>query len=77
VRYVSPELINLIEDNNFYYYDKEKSDVFILGMIILEIGNLKPVPYFNISNKKFDFGEIIPALNEFKIRYTSKLTDVI
>lgn len=63
MRYVSPELINLIEDNNFYYYDKEKSDVFILAMIILEIGNLKPIQYFNLNTKKFDFAAIIPAFD--------------
>jgi hypothetical protein len=35
VRYISPELVNLVEDNNFYFYEKEKSDVFILAMIML------------------------------------------
>jgi serine/threonine protein kinase len=77
VRYVSPELVNLIEDNNFYYYDKEKSDVYILAMITLEIGNLRPVPYFNAKSKTFDFNATLPALQEFKIRYTSKLADII
>lgn len=62
MRYVSPELVNLIEDNNFYNYDKEKSDVFILAMIILEIGNLRPVPYYNAQNKTFDFDAALPAL---------------
>jgi hypothetical protein len=34
-RYISPELVNLVEDNHFYFYEKEKSDVFILAMIML------------------------------------------
>ena len=47
--------MNLVDDNNFYYYDKEKSDVYILGMMILELGNLQPVPYYNPQRKRFNF----------------------
>ena len=54
-RYISPELVNLVEDNNFYLYEKEKSDVFILAMIMLEIGNLTQINYYNKYSKKFYF----------------------
>lgn len=55
VRYISPELRNLVDDNNFYQYEKEKSDVFILGMIILEISNLLPLKYYDVKTKRFHF----------------------
>lgn len=55
VRYISPELRNLVDDNNFYQYEKEKSDVFILGMIILEISNLVPLKYYDVKTKRFHF----------------------
>lgn len=55
VRYISPELRNLVDDNNFYQYEKEKSDVFILGMIILEISNLAPLKYYDVKTKRFHF----------------------
>ena len=62
VKYISPELMNLVDDNNFYYYDKEKSDVYILGMMILELGNLQPVPYYHPQRKRFNFEAKNPAL---------------
>ena len=59
-RYISPELVNLVEDNNFYYYEKEKSDVFILAMLMLEIGTLSTVKYYNPISKKFNFDAVLP-----------------
>ena len=29
--------MNCLDDQNFFYYDKEKSDVFVLAMIILDL----------------------------------------
>lgn len=37
---ISPELIGFCKDHQSYYYDKEKSDVFILGAIMAELSLL-------------------------------------
>lgn len=76
IRYISPELVNLVEDNNFYYYDKEKSDVFILAMLILEAGNLQQVNYFQ-SQRKVNLGAVVEAYAVFKGRYSHRLSEVI
>lgn len=50
--HISPELMNFMDDCNFSYYDKEKSDVFILGSIILESSLLKNIKFFNKTSKR-------------------------
>ena len=77
IRYISPELVNLVEDNNFYFYEKEKSDVFILGMLIVEIGNLLPINYYNPVNKKFNFDSYIPAVREMSFRYGKRFCVIV
>jgi serine/threonine protein kinase len=62
IPYISPELVSLVEDNNFYYYDKEKSDVFILAMITLEAANLTPIPYYEPKTRKISLDLITQAL---------------
>jgi serine/threonine protein kinase len=77
IRYISPELRNLVDDNNFYQYEKEKSDVYILGMIILEISNLAPLKYYDIKTKRFQFDIIQSAFDDFKTRYSLKLYEIV
>lgn len=77
VRYIAPELVNLVEDNNFYYYEKEKSDVFILAMIALEIGNLTPVSYYDRNTKKFNFDAYIPAIEQLRSRYSLQFCEIL
>lgn len=71
LRYISPELISLIEDNNFYYYDKEKSDIFILGMLILELSLLSPIEFYDKNHKKLDLYVLAKNLKAFKEKYAS------
>lgn len=37
---ISPELISLCKDHQYYFFDKEKSDVFVLGYLMVELGLL-------------------------------------
>jgi len=37
---ISPELISLCKDHQYYFFDKEKSDVFVLGSLMVELGLL-------------------------------------
>ena len=46
-------------------------------MIILEIGNLLPVHYFDIKTKKFNFDAYIPAVQQLQTRYTKKFVEII
>ena len=39
--HLSPEIMNCLEDQNFFYYEKEKSDIFILGVIVVDLALLK------------------------------------
>ena len=49
--------MSFMDDCNFSYYDKEKSDVFILGAILLEASLLKSVKFYNKSY--IGFGDFI------------------
>ena len=77
VRYISPELRNLVDDNNFYQYEREKSDVFILGMIILEVSNLLPLKYYDVKTKRFHFECVVNGLNDLKVRYSQKFYEIV
>jgi serine/threonine protein kinase len=66
-----------VDDNNFYQYDREKSDVYILGMIILEISNLAPLKYFEPKTKRFHFEIINSVFNQFKEKYSPKLYEIV
>ena len=38
--HLSPEIMGCLDDQNFFYYDKEKSDVFVMGMIMVDLALL-------------------------------------
>jgi hypothetical protein len=38
--HLSPEIIGCLDDQNFFYYDKEKSDIFVLAMIVVDLALL-------------------------------------
>ena len=44
--------MNCLEDQNFFYYDKEKSDIFILGMIIVDLSLLQNNILYDAVKKK-------------------------
>jgi hypothetical protein len=50
--HLSPEIMNCLEDQNFFYYDKEKSDIFILGMIIVDLALLQNNILYDAVKKK-------------------------
>ena len=58
--------MNFLDDCNFSYYDKEKSDVFTLAAILLETALLKDVKLYD-PKKKASLLENIPVfLKEVK-----------
>lgn len=77
IRYISPELVNLVEDNNFYFYEKEKSDVFILAMIMLEVGNLTAIDYYNPNTKKFNFDAYMSAITQLRQKYSEQFCYIL
>ena len=46
-------------------------------MIILEVGMLVPVHYYNHQTKKFDFDAYIPAIRQIQTRYSKKFCEII
>lgn len=46
-------------------------------MLLLELGNLQRVPYFDINRKRFYFDAKIPALDSFKSRYSQKIWEIM
>ncbi len=50
--YISPEIINCLEDCNFSYYDKQRSDIFVLAMVMLEAALLKEIVIYDQVRKK-------------------------
>ena len=49
---ISPELISFCKDHQSYYYDKEKSDVYVLGAMMVELALLDNVFSFNVKENK-------------------------
>ena len=46
-------------------------------MIILEISNLSPLKYFDPNTKRFHFEVVQTTFNQFKQRYSPKLSEII
>lgn len=46
-------------------------------MIMLEIGNLTPVDYYNKDTKKFNFDSYISAIAELRSRYTEQFCEIL
>lgn len=49
---ISPELISFCKEHQSYYYDKEKSDVYVLGAMMVELALLENVFSFNVKENK-------------------------
>ncbi len=44
---LSPEILVFLDEFNFYFYEKEKSDIFILGIFMLQLAGLKEFPVYD------------------------------
>lgn len=62
--------MNFLDDCNFSYYDKDKSDVFILAAIMLEISLLKPIQLYDKRRKKAVLQQIPQLLGELRSIYS-------
>lgn len=56
--HLSPEIIGCLDDQNFFYYDKEKSDIFVLGMIVVDLALLNNHFLYNMHRRRPLFEEI-------------------
>lgn len=74
---VSPEIMNFLDDFNFSFYDKEMSDVFTLGCIMLEASLLEDTKLYDSDLKKPKLGKLQPLLNKLYNRYSGKYADLI
>lgn len=53
--------MSCLDDQNFFYYDKEKSDIFILGMILVDVALLS-FNYLYDPIKRKSLQNTIPSL---------------
>ena len=69
--------MSCLDDQNFFYYDKEKSDIFILGMIIVDIALLS-FNYLYDPIKRKSKQTIIPSLlSKISDRYSPNLVSIL
>lgn len=59
--HLSPEIISCIDGQNFFYYDKKKSDVFVLAMILVDAALLVN-NYLYDPNKKLPLQQTVDGL---------------
>ena len=69
--------MNCLEDQNFFYYDKEKSDIFILGMIIIDLALLQSNILYDAVKKKASLDTLPGLLKRVGERYSQNLTSIL
>lgn len=76
---VSPELISLCKDHKYYFFDKEKSDVFCFGAVLLELALLENVASYDPKNDKFktDLSEFFASDSKLVEKYSPALVSLI
>lgn len=75
--HLSPEIIGCLDDQNFFYYDKEKSDIFVLAMIVIDIALLSNHYLYDPTNKRPLFEDIKGLLAQLAERYSNNLVTVL
>lgn len=75
--HLSPEIMNCIDDQNFFYYDKEKSDIFVVAMIIVDLCTLRSNFLFDPIKKKAMLEKIDVLLEEVRLKYSENLVSIL
>ena len=75
--HLSPEIMNCLEDQNFFYYEKEKSDIFILAMIVVDLALLKNNYLYDVAKRRPHLDLIPGLLKKVGERYTSNLVSIL
>ena len=74
---MSPEIVNFLDDCNFSFYDKDKSDIFVLGTIMMEASLLKEIRLYDKKFKKAKLEQIQKLLNEVGALYSPNYTSLL
>ena len=69
--------MNCLEDQNFFYYEKEKSDIFILAMIVIDLALLRNNFLYDVPKRKAHIDLIPGLLKKVGERYTPHLTSIL
>ena len=75
--YLSPEIMNFLDDCNFSFYDKETSDVFVLGLIMLEASLLKKIELYDTEKKRPKLESLPSFLHEVRERYSESYAEIL
>lgn len=77
--YLSPQLIDAIGTQNWTpQFDKYKSDVFSLGMVMLEIAHMKPMDEcYDYSNFRINWDKVNLYLESLKQKYGEQIFELI
>jgi hypothetical protein len=69
--------MNCLDDQNFFYYDKEKSDVFVLAMVVVDLALLCENYLYDPVKKRANL-EIVPQLlTRVSQRYSNNLSSLL
>lgn len=69
--YMSPTMYSNLKRNNLKFsFDPSKEDGFALGLVLLELGNLKPISnIYDIKTKELNRDFLMRHVEEFRARY--------
>lgn len=74
--YLAPELLKDLKDRNYEPYISPKSDIFCLGMIVLELACMESLDsYYDYENSYIDYESLIHRVS--RIVYSVQLKTLI
>jgi hypothetical protein len=69
--------MNCLDDQNFFYYEKEKSDIFILAMIIVDISLLSNNYLYDPIRKRPNLDALPDLLKRIAEKFSENLTGLL
>lgn len=75
--HLSPEIMGCLDDQNFFYYDKEKSDVFTMAMIMVDLALLSDNYLFDTKHRKPKLETIPRLLGKVAEQYSPSFVDLL
>ena len=69
--------MNFLDDCNFSFYDKELSDVFVLGCIMLEASLLTTIDLYDSKKKRPQLEQLPFLLEQLKKRYSENYVEML
>ena len=75
--HLSPEIMSCLDDQNFFYYDKEKSDVFVMAMIMVDLALLRDHFLYNTEHHQAKLDVVPRLLEEIEEQYGENFAELL